>query len=152
MSKSYRRITDSDIKTITGFIRDVETGKLSYELSWKTLEENFSFTRQAMQAKPAIKSAFQSAKQSLRGDEGNKLKATPEDMLKEIERLEKEIEIYKAREQNWKLRWQRIAFHIREKGLAVKDIDKNSLPGSRLPNVNETSKILTILDKDIPLS
>ncbi len=152
MNKSYRRITDSDIKMITGFIHDIESGKLSYGLSWKTLEENFSFTRQAMQAKPAIKSAFQLAKQSLRGDEGKQLKATPEEMLKDIKRLEKEIEIYKSREEKWKLRWQRIAYHIREKGLAVKDIDKDPNPNSRLPNVNETISILNAFDKDIPLS
>ena len=71
----------------------------------------------------------------------------------ELERTKIELENYKQKEQLWLRRWQQIAFNIRQKGIQVSDIDKDTnYPDEDLPSKSETSKILRPFDKEIPPS
>ena len=73
-----------------------------------------------------------------------------EHLICEIERLKKEVEEFKRKEINWKKRWQRIAFHIRQKGMQVQVIDRVTPEGADSPTEREVSNILRPFDKDIP--
>jgi hypothetical protein len=150
--KKYKRMTEEDQKSIVRFIRELSAAE-DESLSWKLLESTFGFTRQAMQAKPGVKSAFQHAKSSIRnGDKAPRRirSLSHEDLVKKVEELEGEIKLLKEREYKWKQRWQRIAYNIRQKGLQVDDIDAETGQEGSLPNSNETEAILRSLDGEIP--
>ncbi|MGM0915331.1 MAG: protein kinase [Pseudomonadota bacterium] len=150
--KKYKRITEEDQKSIVRFIHELSAAE-DDSLSWKLLESTFGFTRQAMQAKPGVKSAFQYAKSSIRnGDKAPRRirSLSHEELVKKVEELEGEIKLLKEREYKWKQRWQRIAYNIRQKGLQVDDVDTEPRKGGKLPNSNETETILRSLDSEIP--
>ncbi len=150
--KKYKRMTDEDQKSIVRFIHEVSEAE-DDSLSWKLLESTFGFTRQAMQAKPGIKSSFQHAKSSIRngGKAPRRIRSLSHDeLVKKVEELEGEIKLLKERENKWKQRWQRIAYNIRQKGLQVDDIDTEPAQEGKLPNSNEAETILRSLDGEIP--
>ncbi|MGM0987752.1 MAG: protein kinase [Pseudomonadota bacterium] len=150
--KKYKRMTEEDQKSIVRFIHELSAAE-DDSLSWKLLESTFGFTRQAMQAKPGVKSAFQHAKSSIRnGDKAPRRirSLSHEDLVKKVEELEGEIKLLKEREYKWKQRWQRIAYNIRQKGLQVDDVDTEIAQEVKLPNSNETETILRSLDSEIP--
>ncbi|QOR40238.1 protein kinase [Billgrantia diversa] len=150
--KKYKRMTEEDQKSIVRFIHELSAAE-DESLSWKLLESTFGFTRQAMQAKPGVKSAFQHAKSSIRnGDKAPRRirSMSHEDLVKKVEELEGEIKLLKEREYKWKQRWQRIAFNIRQKGLQVNDVDAEATQDGKMPNSNETESIIRTLDSEIP--
>ncbi|MBA2781151.1 protein kinase [Billgrantia kenyensis] len=150
--KKYKRMTEEDQKSIVRFIHELSAAE-DESLSWKLLESTFGFTRQAMQAKPGVKSAFQHAKSSIRnGDKAPRRirSMSHEDLVKKVEELEGEIKLLKEREHKWKQRWQRIAYNIRQKGLQVNDVDAEAAQDGKLPNSNETESIIRTLDSEIP--
>ena len=75
-----------------------------------------------------------------------------EELICEIERLKNEVEEFKLKELKWEKRWQRIAFHIRQKGMQVLAIDQGIPEGADSPTERETSNILRPFDKEIPPS
>ena len=75
-----------------------------------------------------------------------------EELQREIDRFKLEIAEYQKRESLWKLRWQRIAYHIRAKGIQMHDVDKPANGINGLPSEQETAKIIRPFDKDIPPS
>lgn len=156
MSNShFRRMKATDIKSIVTDLDRWALGHLGSKLTWSTLENRFGFSRQAMQAKSEIKAAYNNAKQALSGGlVHTKEQTTTENnkLLCEIERLKNEIEEFKRKEISWKKRWQRIAFHIRQKGLQVHHIDREPDQKVRLPTERETLDILRRFNKKIPPS
>ena len=127
MNKRFRRITDSDVKSIIGDLDRWAAGQLGSKLTWAILEERFEFSRQSLQAKAEIKAAYDYAKKSLAGGLVKSREQSTqenEELLHEVQRLELEVAEYKRREHLWRERWQRIAFHIRQKGLQVHEIDR----------------------------
>ncbi|MDE1464764.1 protein kinase [Spartinivicinus poritis] len=155
MVKRFRRMAESDISII---VRDLDRwamGQLGSKLTWAILEERFGFSRQSLQAKPEIKAGYDNAKRALSGGlVKTKEQATKEneELVVEIERLKTEIEAFKRKEVLWMQRWQRIAFHIRQKGIQVSSVDKPTLPSADLPSNTESAQILRPFDKDIPAS
>ena len=92
---------------------------------WSILENRFEFSRQSLQVKAEIKSAYDYAKKLLAGGlVKSREQATQEneEFLHEIQRLKLGVAEYKRREDLWRERWQRIAFHIRQKGLQIHEI------------------------------
>lgn len=155
MTKRFRRMAPSDIKTIISDLDKWAQGHLGSKLTWAVLEERFGFSRQSLQAKSEIKAAYDHAKQALSGGiVKTKEQATTENeaLICEVERLKKELENYKIKEQLWMKRWQRIAFHIRQKGFQVEEIDKPMDAQEKGPGDHETAKILRLFDKEIPPS
>ncbi len=155
MAKRFRRMTESDIKTIIADLDRWALGQLGSKLTWAVLEERFSFSRQSLQAKPEIKAAYDYAKQSLSGGlVKTKEQATKENenLISELERLKLELEEYKRKELLWMQRWQQIAFHIRQKGIQVQAVDKPIPERGGKPSKNETATILRPFDKEIPPS
>lgn len=49
-------------------------------------------------------------------------------------------------------RWQQIAFHVRQKGIQMTNVDKAPLEGAELPSNTETAQILRPFGKEIPPS
>lgn len=153
MDKKIRRVTDSDIRTIVSELDRWALGELGSKISWSKLEERFGFSRQTLQAKPEIKSAFDNAKTALRGGlVKSKEQASSEnvELNCEIRRLNIELEDYKRKELLWLERWQRIAFHVRNNGMQMKDMDKLIPDGGDKPTQRKTADILRPFDKDIP--
>lgn len=153
MAERFRRMAESDIKSIIADLDRWAQGHLGSKMTWAILEERSGFSRQSLQAKSEIKAAYDNAKQSLSGG----LVTTKEQATKdniglacELERLKHELEEYKRKELLWKQRWQRIAFHVRQKGIQVQAVDKPIPDGGSNPTERETATILRPFDKDIP--
>ncbi|WP_116826788.1 protein kinase [Pseudomonas syringae] len=154
MSKFAKRMDSGDVKAIVKELDRWALGELGSGLRWKTLEDQFGFTRQALNARLEIKVAFDAAKASLAGGLASKQKNAVRDageLVLRVEQLEREIQAYKDREAKWLLRWQQIAFNIRARfGAQMSNID--TLGGSRegLPNLRVTESILKQFDNPIP--
>lgn len=148
-------MSDTDIKGIIADLDRWALGHLGSKLTWSILEERFGFSRQSLQAKPEIKAAYNNAKQALSGGLVKSKEQTSkenEELICEIERLKIEVEEFKRKELKWKKRWQRIAFHIRQKGMQVYTIDRDITADADVPTEREASNILRPFDKEIPPS
>lgn len=155
MVKRFRRMTESDVRAIVADLDRWAVGQLGSKLTWALLEERFGFSRQSLDANHKIKAAFIYAKQALAGG----LVQTREQAAQENSALQRELEKLKfqiaeseRREYLWKQRWQRIAYHIREKGIQMDAVDRPVGLGANLPNERETATILRPFDKEIPPS
>lgn len=155
MNERFRRMARSDIASIVLDLDRWASGQLGSKLTWAILEERFGFSRQSLQVKPEIKAAYDVAKLALSGGLVKSRKDAEKDneeLKREIERLKLEIAEYVKRENLWKVRWQRIAYHIRVKGIQMLDIDKPEHSIDGLPSEQEAAKIIKPFDKDIPAS
>ena len=155
MSSKFQRMTESDEARIIRELNKWALGYLGSKLTWSILEDRFKFSRQSMQAKPQIKAAYDVAKQSLsKGEVTSKevLDKTVDELKTEIESLKKQIEFFQEKELKWKKRWQQIAYHIRQKGIQMSDVDKPVHPEAALPSHTTTEKTLKEFDKEIPFS
>ncbi len=155
MTKRFRKMTKSDVSTIVSDLDRWAAGQFGSKLTWEALGERFGFSRQSLQAKSEIKAAYDYAKKSLgRGAIKSQQEATQEnqELAGEVERLKLEVAEYKRRECLWRQRWQRIAFHIRQKGIQVHQVDAAAPKGVELPSDKEINKVLTVFDKEIPFS
>ena len=155
MSSKFQRMTEVDEQRIIRELNKWASGHFGSKLTWAILEERFKFSRQAMQAKSQIKSAYIVAKQSLsKGHLVSKeaIEESNEKLKLEIEILRNQVEMYKEKEKRWKRRWQQIAYHVRQKGIQMSDIDKSVQIEADLPSHTETERTLKELDKEIPFS
>lgn len=153
MSDKFRRMGKSDIAQVVNDLDRWASGQLGSKLTWAILENRFVFSRQSLQAKPEIKAAYIHAKNALSGGlVKSREQAYQENdaLFREVERLKLEIRGYQNNELLWKERWQRIAYHIREKGVQLGAIDKPVLGEDKLPNEREITNILKLFDKNIP--
>ena len=155
MSNRFQRMTELDEARIIRELNKWAMGHFGSKLTWSILEDRFKFSRQAMQAKPAIKAAYDVAKQSLsKGEVTSKevLDKTVEELKTEIESLKIQLSSFQEKEMKWKKRWQQIAYHIRQKGIQVSDVDKPVHPETVLPSHTTIEKTLKEFDKEIPFS
>lgn len=152
---NFRRISEADVNFIVVELDKWAVGALGSKLTWAALEKQFRFSRQSMQAKPKIKAAYLNAKQSLSGGlvRTQKQALIENDTLNcELNRLKNEVKHYQAQELEWKKRWQRIAYHLRQHGYQMSLIDRRLPDDVKGPGETEASKILNFLDKEIPPS
>ncbi|WP_213879504.1 protein kinase [Pseudomonas sp. dw_358] len=154
MSKFAKRMDAGDVKAIIKELDRWALGELGSGLRWKTLEDQFGFTRQALNGRLEIKVAFDAAKASLGGGLASKQKNAvrdAEEMVLRVEQLERELQAYKDREAKWLLRWQQIAYNIRARfGAQMSSIDNSEGAREGLPNQRVTEGILKQLDQPIP--
>ena len=146
---------ESDIEAIVKDLDRWAAGQLGSKLTWAILEERFHFSRQSLQDKPGIKAAYDLAKLALSG----KLVKSREQASKDNEELQRDVACLKLevaeflrKEELWRMRWQRIAYHIRAKGIQMIDIDRPATALSGLPSEREVSEILKPFNNDIPSS
>lgn len=154
MSK-FQRMTEQDETRIIRELSKWALGHFGSKLTWAMLEDRFKFSRQSMQARPQIKAVYDVAKQSLSKGEVNSkevLDKTIDELRTEIESLKIQISFFEEKELKWKKRWQQIAYHVRQKGIQMNDIDKSVQNEADLPSHTETKKTLKELDKEIPFS
>lgn len=155
MSERFRRMAVNDVKSIVLDLDRWANGQLGSKLTWAILEERFGFSRQSLQAKPEIKAAYDLAKQALSGGlikSREQASKDNDELQRDIARLKLEINDYRRREELWKLRWQRIAYHIRAKGVQMFEIDKPLQNKSVTLTESDVAKIIKPFDKDIPPS
>ncbi|AYO55982.1 protein kinase [Acinetobacter wuhouensis] len=155
MPSKFQRMTEQDEARITRELNKWAMGYLGSKLTWAILEERFKFSRQSMQAKPAVKAAYDVAKRSLsKGEITSKevLDKTVDELNAEVAALKIQISNFEEKEKKWKKRWQQIAYHIRQKGIQISDIDKPVHPETALPSHTTTEKTLKEFDKEIPFS
>lgn len=147
---SGKRLSATDVTMIVRELERWRDGQLGSKLTWAILEATYGYSRQALQAHPRIKLAYAAAKEALRGGLVITRAAYSEELEElraEVQRLQVSLDDYKGLEKEWQKRWQRIAYHLRNKGLNVAEID-SSIPdrGSR-PTKKETELILLPFDK-----
>ena len=155
MPSKFQRMTEQDEARITRELNKWAMGYLGSKLTWAILEERFKFSRQSMQAKPAVKAAYDVAKRSLsKGEITSKevLDKTVDELNAEVAALKIQISNFEEKEKKWKKRWQQIAYHIRQKGIQVSDVDKPVHPETVLPSHTTIEKTLKEFDKEIPFS
>ena len=148
-------MTERDELRIVRELKKWALGHHGSKLTWAVLENQFQFSRQSMQAKPAIKAAYDAAKQALsKGNITSKevLDKTVDELKAEIAALKIQVNNFQEKEQKWKKRWQQIAYHIRQKGIQMSDVDKPVHPETALPSYTTTEKTLKEFDKEIPFS
>lgn len=148
-------MSDSDIKSIIAVLDRWAMGELGTKLTWAILEKDVGFSRQSLQSKSEIKAAYDNAKEALRGGLVKTKEMTSkenDELICEQKRLKIELEDFKRKEILWMQRWQRIAFHIRQNGILVGDVDKPIPDGGDKPTERQTANILRPFDKDIPPS
>lgn len=154
MTSRFRRMQESDIISIVKDLDRWAAGQLGSKLTWSVLEDRFGFSRQSLQAKLEIKAAYDLAKKALSGglvESRQKTIKVHEELEREVSRLKLEVAEFKRRETLWKQRWQRIAYHIRAKGIQMHDIDKPAGSINGLPP-EKVAKIIRPFDKEIPES
>ncbi|MFJ7286100.1 protein kinase [Pseudomonas sp. NPDC099000] len=142
----------SDISSI---IRDLNNkwakGDYGESITWRKLEAQYFFTRQALQAHPEIKAAYLYAKAKLAGGlQGSRERY--EELLIEVNILRHEVESYKRQEAGWMIRWQRIAYHIRLDGQNMSLFDKPKPRSTKDVSKSSVDRILARFDKPVPPS
>lgn len=140
-----------DEERILSELRSWADGERGVDLTWARLEIAFGFSRQTLNQKSRIKSAYLLAKDALGGGRvksHEESEAEIDRLRNRVDLLEREVAEFGRRETLWRSRWQRIAFHIRRAGLQVHQVDKPA--GEQVPSDRETAKILRPFDKDIP--
>lgn len=150
----YGRMGQLQEKEIVQELERWGRGELGSTLTWEHLEKQFGFSRQTLNQKPSIKAAYQLAKEALLGGLVRTRQDTHdqiESLGQEIARLRLEIEAYKERERQWKLRWQRVAFNIRKTGIQMFQVDRPA-PDKKLPSATESAKVIQLFDAEIPPS
>lgn len=150
-SNRYGRMSALDEQKIITELGLWAEGQRGTSLTWEKLEDAFGFSRQTLNQKKSIKAAYLVAKESLSGGHVKSKKVKDNeiaDLIGKLERLEREISEHVRRENLWRERWQRIAFHIRMSGLQVHQVDRPG--GSPAPTERETATILRPFDKPIP--
>ncbi len=155
ISKGARRISDADVVQMVRELDRWSQGHLGSKLTWAILEKRFGFSRQSLQGKLAVKVAYNTAKAALAsGIVQSKRKISDDngELKREVERLEKMLQLWEQRDIRWKQRYQRIAFHIRQNGTHLYDVDREIPNGSRVPGEREVADILRPFDKEIPPS
>lgn len=147
---SSSRLKDKDITLIVAELERWRDGQLGSKLTWSILEKNFGYTRQSLESHIRIKSAYQAAKITLRKG----LTQTRQQYIDEVSLLKANLETmkslvkdYEQKEREWQMRWQRIAYHVRAKGLNFVEIDRsiNSIPSEKV-----VKKIIEIFDQPLP--
>lgn len=146
-------MSSTDVEAIVKDLDRWALGELGSKLTWETLENRFGFSRQSLQAKPEIKAAYTQAKNALSGGLVKSRKAVSEEMVsltRDIERQKILINEFQKRETLWKQRWQRIAYHIRQKGIQMYEVDKPVSGTFKSLSEREVAEIIRPFDKDIP--
>jgi hypothetical protein len=155
MKTKFSRMESSNVAAIVKDLDRWASGQLGSKMTWAVLEDRYSYSRQALQAKPEIKAAYDLAKLALSGGLVKSREVATKDkdeLQREVARLKLEIADYQKREVLWKLRWQRIAYHIRARGIQMHTVDKSADGASDLPSEQDVAKILRPFDYDIPPS
>lgn len=148
---SGKRLTEFDVTIIVRELERWRDGQLGSKLTWAILASTYGYSRQALQAHTRIKAAYNSAKSALRGGlvkSRAKYSEEFETLNARIVTLQSTVNEYERREKEWQKRWQRIAYHIRAKGLNVTEIDSDfSTSIVSAPNQKETEKIIRPFDQ-----
>jgi len=150
--KSYRRVTEGDIKRILGYLASYNSQEQA--LTWKHVEQFSKFTRQALQSHSKIKEEFQSAKSRLSLERESKKNAKPllESLASSdlLEKLYARIALLENQQELWRRRWFCIAYNIRSQGVQMFDIDKPVPIGAKQLADREVRAELNRFDHDIP--
>ena len=150
---SYRKMTENDVVAVVKFLEGYRSDE--NVLRWQDVEVFSKFTRQALNAHPKIKAAYRSAKDRLA--EARQVEIAPvatwsssAEATEEIESLRKKIAMLENQQVLWKRRWYCIAYHIRQQGIQMFNVDKPVPIGSLPLSDKEVRQILEELDQDIP--
>jgi len=147
----YGRMSSALEEKIVEDLQQWGQGNRGAELTWEVLVEAYGFSRQTFNQKPSIKAAYTLAKKALAGGLGRS-RADSDAQIKmltdKMALLEERVREHERREGLWRERWQRIAFHIRQAGVQVHQMDRPSGPNP--PSERETAKILRPFDKPLP--
>lgn len=147
---SGKRLSSSDITMIVRELERWRDGQLGSKLTWAILESTYGYSRQALQAHVRIKLAYTAAKESLRGGLVKTREKQDEEVAElkaQVQELQSSVKDHLERERKWRERWQRIAYHLRNKGINVSEIDSDVPSGETPPSKKESECILIKFDR-----
>ena len=150
---SYRKMTEGDVVAIVRFLESYRSDE--NVIRWQDIEDFSKFTRQALNAHPKIKAAYRSAKDRLA--EARQVESSPApicgvsaELTEEIESLRKKIAMLENQQVLWRRKWYCIAYHIRQQGIQMFNVDKPVPIGSSQLTDKEVRRLLEDFDLDIP--
>jgi pterin-4a-carbinolamine dehydratase len=146
---SGQKLTEKQISWVLFELERWADGELGSKLTWLALERIAGFSRQALAAHPEIQSAYKKAKLALRSGSIKASRSQTNEQMRTLERkiasLEAIVADYKKREEQWQMRWQRIAYNLQQKGFSVSEVDGPD----KVPTQRETAKVLSLFDKPL---
>lgn len=150
-AKRFGRMSPQEEQAIINELGKWQRGELGSGLTWAKLEARFGFSRQTMHTRKGITDAFALAKAALAGGL-SKGKTDAEQqiaaMAAKIAVLESKLTASEERERRWMVRWQQIAFHVRQRGMHMRDVDRAST--GDVPNRRDAAAVLRPFDRPIP--
>ena len=147
-------MTEQDIKEILAELNRWESGELGSKLTWHRISDFSGYTRKALYSKPEIRSAFEIAKKAL--SKSGKTRIARERghigyLEKKLKAVERELAMYKKREKGWLIKWQRVAYHIMEKGIVgIQYYDQPIPENASLPDQKTTNNVIEFINKPLP--
>jgi hypothetical protein len=146
---SGQKLSKKQISLILFELERWAEGELGSKLTWSVLEQISGFSRQALAAHPEIQSAYKKAKLALRNGSIKSSRSQQSEQMRTLERkvasLGAIVDDYKKREEQWQMRWQRIAYNLQQKGFSVSEVDR----ADKVPTQRETAKILRLFDQPL---
>ncbi|GHA76957.1 hypothetical protein GCM10007067_12830 [Lysobacter bugurensis] len=150
-AKRFGRMSPQEEQAIINELGKWQRGELGSSLTWAKLETRFGFSRQTLHTRKSITDAFALAKAALAGGL-SKGKTDAEQqiaaMAAKITVLENKLAASEERERKWMVRWQQIAFHVRQRGMHTRDVDRTAT--SAVPDKREAAAVLRPFDRPIP--
>jgi len=150
---SYRKMTEGDVVAIVEFLESYRSDE--NVIRWQDVEAFSKFTRQALNAHPKIKAAYRSAKDRLA--DARQVESSPApvcgvsaEIAEEMESLRKKIAVLEHQQVLWRRRWYCIAYHIRQQGIQMFNVDRPVPIGSPPLSEKEVRRLLEDFDQDIP--
>lgn len=149
----HDRLKTKDVTAIMNALKMWQRGEIPGMVTWQKLEIAFGFSRQAMSGNDEIKDEYDIAK--LAKDNNPRIpKDVSEDELSllqnKIQVLEDRVKGFKGKENEWLARWQRIAYHVRGKGIQMSHVDSPIPADMDPPSKTKTAEVLRPFDEDIP--
>lgn len=153
-NNKYSRIGEIDIINILNDLNDLIENKVSFKLTWEELSKRHGFSRQSLQSNNDIKQRYKYVKNKFSNKSSNVKIQNIDDkkfsqLIEQNSILLAQVEYYKNQEELWMLKWQRIAYNLRLKGISISDVDNDELIKSSFPSKSETNKILSLFDEQI---
>ncbi len=131
MAKCVPKMTPADIEYAKKELQAWASGQRGRKLTWELIAKATGFERQSLWSRSDIYDKYKAAKEALATGTKPPKPKSDDYYGDKVAAQEKELDQYRAMEQDWLERWVRIAYHARAKGLSIADLDKPLPPVAR---------------------
>lgn len=153
----HSRLSELEIRKICRDLTTLYDGEIGFKFTWESLAQRYGFSRQSLQANNEIKLLYKKIKfkfspnnKIFNKENKNTTVVEVDKIIQENRFLKSKIELHQKKEEEWLLRWQKIAYNLyRLHKTYIHEMDNNQvIKNSDLPNLKETDEILSKYTKD----